>query len=148
MKKHVLTRLWRREEGFTLLEMLIVLTIIGLLASLVAPRLFQQVGRAKEAAVKQQMANIALALEQYQLDNGEYPTTEQGLAALRTAPTIPPLATNWQGPYLAKNVPKDPWNHDYVYKSPGANNPGGFDLMSLGKDGQPGGDGENKDISY
>ncbi len=148
MKRRVLKRWWRGEEGFSLLEMLVVLAIIGLLASLVAPEVFKQVGRARDTAARQQMANIALALEQYQLDNGQYPTTEQGLAALRTAPTLPPLANNWQGPYLTKDIPKDPWNHDYVYKSPGANNPTGFDLMSLGKDGQPGGEGENKDIAY
>ena len=94
-----------------------------------------------------QMKQIESALEFYRLDNGRYPTTQQGLEALRTEPSIEPLASNWRGPYLRRAVPEDPWGRPYLYRSPGEENPGAFDLFTLGMDGEPGGEGEDADIN-
>jgi general secretion pathway protein G len=90
---------------------------------------------------------LSVALDNYRLDNGSYPTTEQGLAALQEKPTRDPAPLNWRGPYLKRNIPADPWGRPYVYRSPGEHDPGGNDLSSLGKDGQPGGQGEDADIT-
>jgi general secretion pathway protein G len=135
------------EAGFTLLEILVVVVIIGILAAFVAPSVFTRVGQAETVAAKAQLQIFVTALNMYRADNGDYPTTEQGLAALRQSPTVPPTANNWSGPYLEGEVPKDPWGRDYAYKSPGEHNPTKFDLVSYGKDGQPGGEGDNRDVA-
>ena len=136
------TRVRRPVAGFTLLELLVVVLIIGLLAGFVAPRYFNQVGKSEINVAKAQIDALEKALDQYRLDTGHYPTTELGLAALVTRPTTEP---KWAGPYLRKDVPLDPWGKPYVYKIPGEK--GDFDLVSYGKDGQPGGSGENADIT-
>ena len=133
-------------RAFTLIEILVVIVVIAILATLVAPSVFQHVGEAKETTAKSQIEMIGAGLDAYRLHNGAYPTTEQGLTALWEAPSIDPPA-RWRGPYLRKQVPLDPWDHPYVYVSPGEVNPNGYDLMSLGADGQPGGEGENADIT-
>jgi general secretion pathway protein G len=129
-------------RGFTLLELLVVMLIIGLLAGFVAPKYFKQVGKSESKAAHAQIASFARALDQYRLDTGHYPSTAQGLAALDARPQAEP---RWDGPYLERDVPKDPWGRSYVYRSPGEH--GDYDLLSYGKDGQPGGDGENADIT-
>ena len=129
-------------KGFTLLELLVVVVIIGLLASYVAPKYFSQVGKSEVQVAKAQIDAFEKALDQYRLDLRRYPTTEQGLKALVEKPTTEP---QWNGPYLRKAVPLDPWGRPYVYKAPGAKSE--FELVSYGKDGQPGGTGENADIA-
>jgi general secretion pathway protein G len=133
-------------DGFTLIELLVVIVIIGLLAGLVAPQVLGRISEAKSETARTQIEMLSVALDNYRLDNGTYPTTEQGLEALRTAPTREPVPRNWRGPYLRKEVPADPWDRPYVYKSPGEQNKGGFDLLSLGADGRPGGEGEDADV--
>ncbi|MDE2081238.1 MAG: type II secretion system major pseudopilin GspG [Burkholderiales bacterium] len=118
------------------------MVIIGLLAGYVGPRLFAQIGRSEVKVTRAQIDGLAKALDQYRLDTGHFPTSEQGLAALRSAPAEEP---KWAGPYLTKAVPKDPWGNDYLYRSPGEH--GDYDLWSLGKDGRAGGEGENADIT-
>lgn len=135
-------------RGFTLIELLVVIVVIAVLAGLVGPMVFRNVGDAKLTAAKAQLELFALALEQYRLDNDYYPSTAQGLEALRTAPTGDPPARNWRGPYLRKAVPLDPWGQAYVYRSPGEANPAMFDLLSLGRDGRPGGTGEDGDVAF
>lgn len=132
---------FRRGLGFTLLEILVVLVIIGLLVGYVAPRYFAQVGKSEVKAARAQIKALEDALDQYRLDVGHYPGADQGLAALTTQPSG---ESRWAGPYLKKALPKDPWGHDYQYKIPGEH--GEFDLFSFGKDGQPGGEGEAADI--
>ena len=132
----------RRLRGFTLLELLVVIVIIGLLAGLVAPRYFDQVGKSNTKIARAQIDALEKALDQYRLDVGSYPTTEQGLAALNTKPQN---AEKWAGPYLKKAVPADPWGNRYLYKSPGDH--GEYDLHSLGQDNQPGGSGEAADVT-
>lgn len=131
--------------AFTLLEVLVVIVVIALLATFVAPNLFRNVGDAKTATAKAQIESLSTALDTYRLDNGRYPTTAQGLVALWQKPSIEPPA-NWREPYVRKAVPDDPWGRPYVYLSPGRANPSGFDLATYGADGQPGGDGENADV--
>jgi general secretion pathway protein G len=131
-----------RPSGFTLLELLVVMVIIGLLAGFVAPRFFAQIGKSETKAARAQLDALEKALDQYRLDVGRYPGTEQGLVALVERPAG---LTRWSGPYLKKSVPQDPWGHPYLYKSPGDH--GEFDLLSHGKDGQPGGTGEAEDIT-
>lgn len=131
----------RRTGGFTLLELLVVMVIIGLLAGIVAPQYFAQIGKSNSKVARAQIESFGQALDQYRLDVGHYPTTEQGLLALRTAPQQVP---RWQGPYLKRDIPEDPWGRAYVYRRPGQH--GEYDLVSLGADGQPGGDGENADV--
>jgi general secretion pathway protein G len=128
-------------RGFTLLELLVVMVIIGLLAGYVAPRYFGQIGKSEAKVAKAQLDSLEKALDQYRLDTGHYPSTEIGLTALVTKPASEP---KWSGPYLKKAVPLDPWGRAYQYKSPGDH--GDFDLISYGKDGQPGGAGEAEDI--
>lgn len=132
--------------GFTLIEILVVIAVIAMLAALVAPNVFQHVGTAKDTTARSQIELLGAALDGYRLDNGRYPTTEQGLDALQLQPTIQPLPTNWRGPYLRKAVPVDPWGTSFVYLSPGEMNPRGYDLLSLGADGEPGGEGEDADL--
>jgi general secretion pathway protein G len=126
--------------------MLVVLLVISVLAGLVGPMVFRNVGDAKSQAARAQIELLGLALDAYRLDNGQYPTTEQGLAALWREPTAPPVPTRWRGPYTRKEIPADPWDRAYVYRSPGTEMPTGYDLLSLGRDGQPEGEGEDADI--
>jgi general secretion pathway protein G len=130
-----------RQHGFTLLELLVVMVIIGLLAGIVAPQYFAQIGKSNAKVARAQIESFGQALDQYRLDVGQYPTTEQGLLALRSAPQ---QVARWQGPYLKRDIPEDPWGRAYQYKRPGQH--GEYDLVSLGADGQPGGDGENADV--
>ncbi|MFM7735529.1 MAG: type II secretion system major pseudopilin GspG [Alphaproteobacteria bacterium] len=132
-----------REEGFTLIELLVVLVIIGLLATLVAPNFIGQSEKAKPKAARAQLENIRNALDMYQLDVGRYPTTEEGLTALRQRPSSAP---RWSGPYLRDELPMDPWGKPYVYRSPGEGG-GNYDIQSYGADGRSGGDGNNADVS-
>ena len=129
-------------RGFTLIELLVVVVIIGLLAGFVAPRYFSQVGKSEVSVAKAQIDALEKALDTYRLDVGHYPSSELGLAALVQKPAAEP---KWSGPYLRKDVPLDPWGKPYLYKVPGEK--GDFDLLSYGKDGQPGGTGENADLS-
>jgi general secretion pathway protein G len=130
------------QRGFTLLELLVVMVIIGLLAGFVAPRYFAQVGKSQVKVARAQIDGLDKALEQYRIDVGHLPTTEQGLAALNTAPQG---ELNWAGPYLKKAVPLDPWGKPYIYVEPGTHN-NDFDLLTLGKDGREGGTGEAADL--
>lgn len=129
-------------RGFTLLELLVVVVIIGLLAGYVAPRYFAQVGKSEVKVAKAQINALEQALDQYRLDTRRYPSTEQGLEALVTRPVG---EANWSGPYLKKAVPPDPWGRPYVYRIPGQK--GEFDLYSYGRDGRPGGTAEDADIT-
>jgi general secretion pathway protein G len=131
----------QRQRGFTLIEILIVVIIIGLLASLVGPKLFGKVGSAKLKAAKAQIELFGTALDALRLDAGRYPTTEEGLKALREKPSG---VETWQGPYLPKEIPVDPWGRAYVYKSPGEQ--GEYEIISFGLDGAEGGEGENQDV--
>ena len=135
----------RRRSGFTLIEILVVIVVIAILATLVAPNVFQHVGTAKTTTAKSQIEMLSSALDAYRLDTGAYPTTQQGLQALMELPQVDPPA-NWRGPYLRKAVPSDPWGRAYVFIAPGEANPRGFDLLSFGADGKPGGDGEDADV--
>lgn len=127
--------------GFTLLELLVVMVIVGLLAGYVAPQYFSHVGKSQVKVARAQIDALDKALEQYRLDVGRLPSTEQGLAALTTRPEG---LEGWAGPYLKRQVPPDPWGRPYVYRHPGQQ--GEFDLYSLGKDGAPGGSGEAADL--
>jgi general secretion pathway protein G len=129
------------ERGFTLLELLVVIAIIGLLVGYVAPRYFSQVGRSEVQVARAQIDALEKALDQYRLDTRRYPTAEEGLQALTAKPAS---ESNWNGPYLKKSVPNDPWGRPYIYRSPGQQ--GDFDLVSYGRDGKPGGSGEDADI--
>jgi general secretion pathway protein G len=129
------------ERGFTFFEILVVVTIIGLLAALVGPRLWGKISGAKQSAAKAQIELFGTALDAFRLDLGRYPTTEEGLKALREKPSG---ADNWQGPYLPKEIPVDPWKKTYAYRSPGEH--GDYDIISYGADGVEGGDGENMDV--
>lgn len=131
-----------RLRGFTLLELLVVMVILGLLAGYVAPKYFAQVGKSEVKVARSQIEALEKALDMYRLETGQLPTTEQGLEALVSRPQTEP---KWDGPYLKKAVPRDPWGRSYVFKSPGDH--GDYDLYSLGKDGRPGGDGESADIT-
>jgi general secretion pathway protein G len=131
----------QRRAGFTLLELLVVIVIIGLLAGMVAPRYFDQIGKSNTKIARAQIVSLEKALDQYRLDVGRYPTTDEGLDSLYVKPNN---EEKWQGPYLKKAVPMDPWGRPYVYKSPGDHSE--VDLSTLGADGQPGGTGENADV--
>lgn len=141
--------------GFTLIEILVVITVIAILAGLVSPMVFRNVGDARVTAARSQIETLGLALDTYYLHNDYYPTTAEGLAALVTRPSGPssprPLGPsaprNWRGPYLKKAVPLDPWGTPYRYESPGTANPASYDLVSLGRDGRLGGTGEDADLT-
>lgn len=135
-----------RSGGFTLIEVMVVILILGLLATVVAPSIFQQVDTAKQTTARSQIEMLGAALDAYRLHNDRYPTTEQGLEALRREPLSEPRPSDWRGPYLRKEVPVDPWGEPYVYRSPGTANPWAYDLLSRGRDGEPGGEGEDADI--
>ncbi len=137
----------RVRRGLTLIELIVVLIVIGLLAGLVAPQILGRVSEAKITTAKTQIELLGVALESYRLDNGVYPSSQQGLEALRTRPSGTPDARNWRGPYLKKAVPMDPWGKAYLYKSPGDKDRAGFDLMTMGRDGQAGGSGEDADLT-
>jgi general secretion pathway protein G len=133
--------------GFTLIEILVVITVIAILAGIVTPLVFRNVADAKVSAARAQIEIFATALDAYRLDNDYYPTSTQGLNALRRMPTGTPAAANWRGPYLRKDPPLDPWKHPYVYLSPGVANPDSYDLQSYGRDGKVGGEGEDADLT-
>ncbi|MEA2725173.1 MAG: ral secretion pathway protein [Gemmatimonadales bacterium] len=137
----------RHRTGFTLIEILVVIIVIGLLAGLVGPRILGRVSEAKTATARTQVELIGVALDNYRLDNGAYPTTEQGLAALQEKPGQEPASPNWRGPYLKKATPLDPWGRPYSYTSPGEHSPTGYDLWTMGRDGQPGGEEDNADVT-
>ncbi|HEY0491792.1 MAG TPA: type II secretion system major pseudopilin GspG [Telluria sp.] len=132
-----------RSRGFTLLELLVVIVIIGLLAAYVGPKYFSQLGKSEVTIAKAQIEAFEKSLDTYRLDVGRYPTTEEGMAALMAAPAT--AGVKWNGPYLKKGVPNDPWGNAYQYRSPGSK--GEYEIVSLGRDGQPGGTGDGADIS-
>ena len=136
-----------RQHGFTLIELMVVIVILGILAGLIIPRIMGRPDEARRAKARMQMESMETSLKLYKLDNGAYPRTEQGLKALVELPTTAPLPKNWRKDgYLERGkVPKDPWGNDYVYLSPGAH--GEYDLISYGADGEAGGDGANKDVN-
>ena len=138
---------YSKQAGFTLIELMVVIIILGVLAGMIIPRVMGRPDEARQAKAKIQIESFESALKLYKLDNGNYPTTEQGLKALVEAPAAGNLPKNWrQGGYLEKGkVPKDPWGNDFVYVSPGSH--GDFDLSCLGKDGEAGGEGVDKDIN-
>jgi len=129
-----------KERGFTLIEILVVMVMITLLASLVAPRLFPKLGKGKQSAAKAQIELLEQALDQFRLDTSRYPTTQEGLNVLAANQNI----ENWDGPYLKKGLPNDPWGKPYHYQFPGTH--GEYDLFSYGRDGAQGGEGEDKDV--
>lgn len=132
----------KRSAGFTLVELLVVLVILGLLAALVAPRVLSYLGSSKTKTAQLQITSFADALDLYRLDNQRLPTTADGLKALVEKPAS---ATGWNGPYLSQSkIPQDPWGNDYQYASPGQH--GEYDILSFGADGKPGGEGENQDV--
>lgn len=131
----------RGGKGFTLIELLVVMVIIALLAALVGPRLFPKLGKGKQSAALAQIELIGQGLDHFRLDVGRYPTTQEGLNVLVTNPGI----EKWEGPYLKKALPNDPWGKPYRYQCPGSH--GDYDLFSYGRDDAPGGDGEDKDVS-
>jgi general secretion pathway protein G len=131
----------RDRRGFTLVELLVVMAIIALLAALVGPKLFPKLGKGKQSAAKAQIELIGQALDQMRLDVGRYPTTQEGLNSLQVNPGV----DNWEGPYLKKALPPDPWGKPYQYMCPGTH--GEYDLFSYGRDGNPGGEGEDKDVT-
>lgn len=140
-------RQWRScrsaQAGFTLLELLVVIVIIGLLAAYVGPKYFAQLGKSEVTIAKAQIESFEKSLDTYRLDVGRYPDAEDGLAALLVAP--PSAGAKWNGPYLKKRLPPDPWGHPYAYRSPGAR--ADYEIVSMGKDGKPGGSGEDADIT-
>jgi len=128
--------------GFTMVELLVVLVIVGLIAAVVGPVLYKRIGPAKQTTAHAQISNFMDALDTYFVDNGAFPNSQQGLEALRTSPEGAP---RWNGPYLKKDVPADPWGRPYLYRAPGRS--GGYEIFSYGADGKEGGEGENQDIT-
>ena len=135
-------RIEKRDKGITLIELLVVMVIIAMFATLVGQRLFRNVEKARQTQAKAQISEFESVVDGYRLDVGRYPTTEEGLNALQVRP---PNAENWDGPYLKKSVPLDPWGHPYIYRCPGQH--GDYDIAALGVDGQEGGEGDNSDIT-
>ncbi|MCB1958206.1 MAG: type II secretion system major pseudopilin GspG [Rhodocyclaceae bacterium] len=131
----------RRTRGFTLLELLVVMVILGMLAGYVAPKYFAQIGKSETNTARSQIEALEKALDMFRIDTGRYPTSDEGLLALTHAPAD---ESRWSGPYLKKSVPSDPWGRPYIYRQPGEQ--GDYDLFSLGKDGQPGGMAEAADV--
>jgi len=143
MNYHTIRPLRQKAQGFTLLELLVVMVIIGLLAGFVGPKYFSQIGKSNVTVAKSQLQSFAKSLDAYRLDMGHYPSTEEGLEALMSAPAANP--EKWRGPYLSKKIPVDPWGNPYMYRNPGTN--AEFDVISLGADGKPGGAGDNADLT-
>lgn len=133
-----------RERGFTLLEVMVVVVILGILAALVVPKVISRPEEARVMAAKQDIASLMQALKLYRLDNHRYPATEQGLQALATQPTVAPYAPNWKAGGYVERLPRDPWGHPYQYLNPGLRSE--IDIFSLGADGTPGGEGMDADI--
>ena len=136
----------RQRAGFTLIEIMVVILVLGMLAALVAPNIIRNVGTAKSTAARSQVELFGAALDAYRLDNDDYPTTEQGLAALQEAPVSAPQPRNWRGPYLKKRVPLDPWGRAYVYRYPALESSHTYELLTSGRDGADGGEGEDADV--
>jgi general secretion pathway protein G len=134
----------RGRHGFTLLEVMVVMVILGILAALIVPKIVSRPDEARIIAAKQDIATLMQALKLYRLDNGRYPTTEQGLQALVVKPTSDPIPANWKAGGYLERLPNDPWGHPYQYLNPGVH--GEIDVFSLGADGQPGGEGNDADI--
>ena len=137
-----LVTLAKRQTGFTLMELLLVLVIVGLLAAVVGPTMYQRIKPAKETAVREQIENFGTALDIFLVDMGRYPTTQEGLKVLRAKPDG---SEKWNGPYLKKEIPNDPWGNPYVYRAPGRS--GGYEIISWSEDGREGGEGDNADIN-
>lgn len=133
-----------RNKGFTLIELMVVLVILGVLAAIIAPKIMDRPDEARIVAAKQDISSLVQALKLYRLDNIRYPTTEQGLQALVTKPTIEPIPNNWKSGGYLERLPKDPWGNAYMFLNPGRN--GEIDVYSLGPDGQSGGEGKDADI--
>ena len=144
MKLKLKLNIKTKQTGFTLLELLVVIVIIGLLAAFVAPKYFSQIGRSQTQVARAQINAFDKALDQYRLDTGHYPSTDQGLVALFTQPSNEGA---WHGPYLKKGVPPDPWNNAYIYKQPASDPSRDFDIISYGKDGVAGGVDDNADVT-
>ena len=136
----------KRQRGFTLIEMMVVVVILGVLAAIVVPKIMSRPDKAKLVKAQQDILAFESALNLYKLDNSDYPTTEQGLEALVIKPTLEPVPSNWKAGGYLKQVPQDPWSHAYNYLNPGEKNPTSFDVFSYGADGKPGGSGFNTDI--
>jgi general secretion pathway protein G len=135
------------QKGFTLIELMVVIAILALLGGVVAPRVFDRLRKARPEKAKIDIKQIGLALDMYAADNGQYPTTEQGLSALVRKPTSPPEPMSWERPYVEPTDFKDPWGNEYIYESPSTHEGYDYDLSSLGADGQEGGEEDNADIT-
>jgi general secretion pathway protein G len=133
-------------RGFTLVELLVVMIIIAALAAVIVPRVFTRAEQGRRAKAIADIKSLEDAIDMYAADNGQCPTTEQGLQALREPPTVPPEAKGWNEPYLKKTIPKDPWGGEYIYTSPGVHNDD-YDIVSYGRDGKEGGEGADADIT-
>ncbi len=137
-----------QQSGLTSTQLLVVVIVIGIAAAVVlAPRILGQAGKALQAQAAEEIETIGIALDAYAKDNGDYPSTEQGLAALWEKPEKPPISIDWKGPYLKVPITKDPWGNDYIYIRPGVHDRYGYDLISFGRDGREGGTGDAEDVA-